>query len=389
MKTIIRSVYLLLFTLCFSGTAAAQNIPLAISYQAVLNDDSGDPISPDAPTNFPVAFRIYDSVLGGTLLWSESQNVSVFMGSFSTLLGTGDEITDEPRPQLDTVFNNAQRFLEVTITEGATSKTFAPRQQMVSTPFSFRAKVADEALSVADNVIAGRNIIGLSVSELKLANDSVTASKIKADSITSAKIAPGEVQSTDLAASAVNISKLADEVAKRLVPAGTVNAWAGAVTVGQTMATGEVLSGVPDGWLLCNGQEVSTGDYPELFKAVAYLYGGSGATFNLPDYRGYFLRGETDDPGLGEDPDRSGRTLASGWAEANGPLLSGSSQGDIFGSHTHPWKYNEGGTGTSDRNGTWDTVNNFQGEYTRFTESRGGSETRPKNKYVWYIIKAH
>lgn len=39
---------------------------------------------------------------------------------------------------------------------------------------------------------------------------------------------------------------------------------------------------VPDGWLECNGQSVSTTAYPELFEKIGYTYGGSGGSFNLP-----------------------------------------------------------------------------------------------------------
>ncbi|MBC7694530.1 MAG: tail fiber protein, partial [Burkholderiales bacterium] len=48
---------------------------------------------------------------------------------------------------------------------------------------------------------------------------------------------------------------------------------------------------VPNGYLECNGQGVSATTYPELFAAVGYLYGGGGATFNVPDLRGEFVRG--------------------------------------------------------------------------------------------------
>lgn len=47
----------------------------------------------------------------------------------------------------------------------------------------------------------------------------------------------------------------------------------------------------PIGYLECNGQSVSTATYPELFNAIGYLYGGAGASFNVPDLRGEFIRG--------------------------------------------------------------------------------------------------
>lgn len=47
------------------------------------------------------------------------------------------------------------------------------------------------------------------------------------------------------------------------------------------------------GWLLCNGQAISRTDYAVLFALIGTNFGsGNGTTtFNVPDYRGMFLRG--------------------------------------------------------------------------------------------------
>lgn len=40
----------------------------------------------------------------------------------------------------------------------------------------------------------------------------------------------------------------------------------------------------PSGWLICNGASLATtGTYANLFAAIGYTYGGSGANFNLPN----------------------------------------------------------------------------------------------------------
>ena len=39
----------------------------------------------------------------------------------------------------------------------------------------------------------------------------------------------------------------------------------------------------PSGWLLCNGQSVTTVAYPALSAVIGYSYGGSGANFNVPN----------------------------------------------------------------------------------------------------------
>jgi len=42
----------------------------------------------------------------------------------------------------------------------------------------------------------------------------------------------------------------------------------------------------PTGYLLCDGSSVSTTTYAALFAVIGYTFGGSGASFTLPDYRG-------------------------------------------------------------------------------------------------------
>jgi microcystin-dependent protein len=40
---------------------------------------------------------------------------------------------------------------------------------------------------------------------------------------------------------------------------------------------------VPSGFLLCDGTSYSTTTYAALFAVIGYTYGGSGASFNIPD----------------------------------------------------------------------------------------------------------
>jgi microcystin-dependent protein len=55
----------------------------------------------------------------------------------------------------------------------------------------------------------------------------------------------------------------------------------------QGVSTGLIIpwssASVPAGFLECNGQSVSTSTYAALFAIIAYTYGGSGASFNVPD----------------------------------------------------------------------------------------------------------
>jgi microcystin-dependent protein len=40
---------------------------------------------------------------------------------------------------------------------------------------------------------------------------------------------------------------------------------------------------IPDGWLMCRGQHLKIEDYPELYEAIGFEYGGDmSTTFVLP-----------------------------------------------------------------------------------------------------------
>lgn len=68
---------------------------------------------------------------------------------------------------------------------------------------------------------------------------------------------------------------------------------------------GFAMNSAPTGWLIANGVAVSRITYARLFSRIGTIYGaGDGSTtFNLPDYRGVFMRGI--DNGRGIDASRS------------------------------------------------------------------------------------
>jgi microcystin-dependent protein len=89
----------------------------------------------------------------------------------------------------------------------------------------------------------------------------------------------------------------------------------------------------PDGWLACNGQAVSRTQYASLFAAIGTANGsGDGVTtFLVPDYRGRFLRGV--DQGAGNDPDATSRTAPAAGGNAGDAV--GSLEAGAFAQHTH------------------------------------------------------
>lgn len=143
---------------------------------------------------------------------------------------------------------------------------------------------------------------------------------------------------------------------------------AAAVPAGSLVAVG--MSSVPTGYLECNGAGISRSTYAALFAAIGTTWGaGDGSTtFNLPDFRGEFLRGW--DHSRGVD---SGRTLGSYQAEA-------------FKAHAHS-VYTVGNTESW---GEGDPASQMTSDHTyssAVTTTVGGTETRPRNRAVMYCIK--
>lgn len=178
-----------------------------------------------------------------------------------------------------------------------------------------------------------------------------------------------------------------------LVPPGTVVAFAGPVTMQP-----------PEGWLFCDGHEVSRTMYQALFDVIGTTAGDGNAasTFNLPDYRGRFLRGT--DLGAGRDPDAATRGPMSGGG-LQGDAVN-SVQGDAFAAHDHGGStgvvnnYNGGGvtnfldyaSGGSQAaffyTQTASNAANSMKNHTHSIPSAGSSiETRPVNASVNYLIK--
>lgn len=165
------------------------------------------------------------------------------------------------------------------------------------------------------------------------------------------------------------------------------------------------LTAAPKGYLECDGSEVSRTTHARLFGELGVIYGnGDGSTtFNLPDYRGRFLRGF--DNTAGTDPDAGSRTDRGDGTTGD---AVGTKQLDAMQGHHHTQEHtnanfqftNTPSTG-SVNSGFLDGSNTAgshpsstphhlaKDPYTDGTNGtpRTSSETRPANINVMYCIK--
>ena len=204
------------------------------------------------------------------------------------------------------------------------------------------------------------------ITTAKLADNAVTVAKLAPDldaliAGKQATISGGlsTILTSDLTP---NRSLVSDASGKVAVGAATVGLIpCGAVTVSASNT-------VPSGWLAANGAAVSRSAYSALFGVISTLYGaGDGtSTFNLPDLRGYFVRG------AGTNVDGS----ASG--------TFGAKQQDELQSHTHTYNAAVQSTNVFESN---NDITSIRTTISATSGATGGTETRPKNIAMLYCIK--
>lgn len=165
------------------------------------------------------------------------------------------------------------------------------------------------------------------------------------------------------------------------------------INAGDVTPPGQIISfggtSAPLGYLPCDGAAYSRAGYARLFAAISTTWGaGNGSTtFNVPDLRGYFMRG------AGTNSDG---TVGTG---------VGSKQSDLVGTHSHtvtdpghahtinayvnaPTGAGNIGFGSVLSPGTGLTMTSATTGVTVNNSGTGiGAETRPKNQGVLYCIK--
>ncbi len=221
----IRHSALLFLLMLLPGLVGAQTsqVPGLINYQGIVTDTSGVLVGNAAPVNREVIFRIWDNSTAsatGNLVYSERQVVTISKGEFSVLICQGAALTatplgfsetakGPPTVTIGSAFGGSGRYLGVTVDDGTATADveITPRQQMVSTAFTLRAK---EAETVVASSIGTSSLADTSVSSAKLAADAVTAVKLATDAVTTAKILNANITLAKLAADSVDSSKIVD-----------------------------------------------------------------------------------------------------------------------------------------------------------------------------------
>jgi len=227
-----------------------------------------------------------------------------------------------------------------------TNYTFTATDVITSTKMN---NILDQSTITATAIF--NNTLDVTSGKLLVKAGGVTSNEIAADAVTTNAIADGAVTQA--------------KASNMLIPAGAIMPFA--------------MNGAPTGWLAADGTAVSRSTYATLFAAIATTYGvGDGSTtFNVPDLRGYFVRGtgtNSDGTASGTFAAKQADAFQGHWHEIWGTPAQGSSVGGAEDVQTP----NSLLSSTSIRTAVTDGTNGTP---------RVASETRPRNIAMFYCIK--
>ncbi len=147
-----RSIFLLLGVALVVVSAAIAGVPPQISYQGMLFDSDDSPVT----GTHDLTFSLYDTPVGGTAIWTETQNSLQFTnGQFATYLGAVTPIDVSH-------FTDSLRWLGISV-DG--EPELSPRLQFFTVPFAYKVASVDGALAgtiLGDVMITDKLTVGSS-----------------------------------------------------------------------------------------------------------------------------------------------------------------------------------------------------------------------------------
>ena len=407
----------LLLGLLLTATTLRAQAPQKINYQAVARNASGTVLQNQA---IAARFTIHDGSSSGQILYQETENVVTNQfGLFTTAIGGGTVVQGNFAA---INWGNGNKYLRIEIDPtGGTNYTDMGAWQLLSVPYALYAAngPAGSTGPTGNDGAAGPTGVqgatgptgptgmgngptGVTGNTGPTGADGSTGPQGPAGVGTTGPTGP--TGDAGVAGSAgpqgptgndgptgptgpQGVAGPTGPVASSDVPVGSIMPFAG--------------SSAPAGWLICDGSSVNRTTYATLFGVIGSAWGnGDGSTtFNLPDLRGRFLRGV--DGGAGRDPDAAGRTASNPGGNTGNNV--GTVQGDEVKPHNHTITdpghnhtsvnsdivRNTGGYGTGLGTGGLgpNTITMNSNTTGISINNSTGTETRPKNASVNFIIK--
>ena len=132
-------------TLSMLALPLAAGVPGTLTYQGLLTDENGTPVT----QTLPIAFRLYNAVDAADPIWAETQTVPVLQGRLSAVLG-GDQSNPLPVGVLTASGHEGNTWIELQPDGDGDGDVDAedapmPRQKLSSVAYALRAAYAEAA----------------------------------------------------------------------------------------------------------------------------------------------------------------------------------------------------------------------------------------------------
>jgi microcystin-dependent protein len=263
--------YICTLSICLWSVVAKAESPApfdGMSFQSYLLDSDGSAIT---GTKL-IKFSIFDTEQSGNLQWAETQQVHVNAGNFSVILGQGawSQVPDHPsRRDLGAVFEGGTRFIEIKVG----SNVLTPRLKLLPSAYSFRALTADKLsfntnpiLEVDDTGTTAHGTLSVTGASSLEGTLSVTGASTLSGALSVTEgLTVGTTTASKKATVHGNIEATGQFIGFGTVPVGGIIMWSGSDK-----------NLVPDGWAICNGQQITF---------------DTGLTLHTPDLSGRFIVG--------------------------------------------------------------------------------------------------
>jgi microcystin-dependent protein len=360
-----------------------------------LNLTGASPISILTPNNLNGTINLFNNLTtGGTLNIGSSAGVNVINGDTTI---NNDLICNTPATFLDYIITNTGlKWVDVTPSANyvesrvlGTALGFIPSFNLNSYEFYTNNSVGTPSIPVTITDASTTLNHQLICNNGAVFNTTLPTSTINASSSSEFTIRgfTDATYQTIAGMSSYLTSATASATYQTIAGMSSYLTSATASATYQPMIVGSIIQmamgTVPTGYLACNGGSYSSSTYPALSAFLNFTYGGSSGSgmFQVPDYRGIFLRG-------------------AGTNGIDSTYVSssyGSLQTDGIKSHTHDILFGflptaSGGGSQNAYNSTSPNYNNpgtGSGRATGLTSSNANpyADTRPANFAVLFCIK--
>lgn len=176
------TLFSLLFLVLYSTYA---QVPGTLSYQGLLTDANGSPLS----GSHSVLFNFYTTATNGTAVFSRGPlTVQTYQGLFTVILGNAQGTNNAGIPNL----GSTQYFIGI-VPDNQTE--LSPRVTLTAVPYAFTASALDATATIQGTQITGNNLDGAQI------KNAITTATIPAANVT------GTISNTQLA-SGIDASKI-------------------------------------------------------------------------------------------------------------------------------------------------------------------------------------